>query len=374
IIDTLTIAIYLVGAVQGIVYGIILLRSTRVNKLANRILAILIFLFAYRLLVQTARLFQLGDYDIWYYFMLDLSWVTGALLYFYVLAQVYPTFKLKRSDLIHLLPVCIQIICSVFVRLQNLYWDDTRESLTWLGYWGYVVWMNYSTIYIIASILIIVYAYKSEKLLPPASSVAIVDPRRITWLRRILLSFRVYFSIVLAVLVVDFLVYRVSLGNEYYYFTRFYYYPFFIGISLLTYWIGLEGFKRKDWEPTRIKPDLPSEKREELAELADRINQLMETQKVYTNPQLTVGLLAELLAVKPYLVSQCLREIFQTKFTDYVNEKRVEELQRLLKDPVHNNLTLLALAMNAGFNSKSSFNRAVKKHLGVVPKELRTEE
>ena len=85
--------------------------------------------------------------------MLDLSWATGPLIYFYVKALLYPSFHLKKRDYLHFLPVLFQLCFSIFVRLQNLYWEEgSRESLSWLGYWGYVVWMNYSTIYLIDSL------------------------------------------------------------------------------------------------------------------------------------------------------------------------------------------------------------------------------
>ena len=161
----LVILILPIGAVQGIVFSVILFKSTERNKTANRILASILLLLSYRLLVQTLRLFGLGHYDGWYYVMIDLSWVHGALLYFYTKAQTQPNFRFSRKDLIHFLPVVLQVIISVFVRLQNLYWDGTKESLSWLGYHAYIVWMNNSTIYIVASILIIFYAYQSKKLL-----------------------------------------------------------------------------------------------------------------------------------------------------------------------------------------------------------------
>jgi enoyl-[acyl-carrier protein] reductase/trans-2-enoyl-CoA reductase (NAD+) len=71
------------------------------------------------------RLFDIGYYDSWYYVMIDLSWIHGALIYFYTKAQTQPYLKFKRKDWLHFLPVIIQITISVFVRLQNLYWDGT---------------------------------------------------------------------------------------------------------------------------------------------------------------------------------------------------------------------------------------------------------
>ncbi|MEO1451905.1 MAG: AraC family transcriptional regulator, partial [Bacteroidota bacterium] len=124
------ILVLAIGSIQGIVYSLILFKSTHHNKTANRILATILILLSYRLLVEILRLFGLGHYDEWYYLMLDLSWIHGALIYFYTKAQTQPRIRFSQKHLIHLLPVVIQIIVSIFVRLQNLYWDGTRESLT----------------------------------------------------------------------------------------------------------------------------------------------------------------------------------------------------------------------------------------------------
>lgn len=77
------------------------------------------------------------------------------------------------------------------------------------------------------------------------------------------------------------------------------------------------------------------------------------------------------MGIKSYLVSKCLNEIIDKKFNDYINEYRVKEVQQLLKNAENKKYTLLSLAMEAGFNSKSSFNRAVKKQLGITPNKLK---
>ncbi|MEO1435696.1 MAG: AraC family transcriptional regulator, partial [Bacteroidota bacterium] len=173
-----------IGCCQGLIYGGILFRSVKVNKTANRILSMLLFLLSYRLWVQIMRLFGLGYYDTWYYFMVDLSWVHGALLYFYTKAQTQPDFRWSRNHWWHFLPVIFQVGFSVFVRLQNLYWDGTRESLSWLGYWGYVIWMNNSTIYLVASVLIIYYSYRSLKLLRAVDNDLEIAAVKLQWIRR----------------------------------------------------------------------------------------------------------------------------------------------------------------------------------------------
>lgn len=372
-IGTVIVVIILcAGALQGIIYGSILYK-TQANKIANQILAVILFLLSYRLIVQSMRLFGLGYYDGWYYIMIDLSWIHGALIYFYTKAQVEQGFKIRRRNLIHFIPVVIQVCFSVFVRLQNLYWDGTRESLSWLGYWGYVAWMNNSTIYVIASSLIIYYSYKSQKAINRAVGELTVEEHKIVWIRRIIQSFKYYFSLVLIVLLADFLIFNFIYDESYFYFIRFYYYPFFIGIAALTYWIGLEGFSRRKVSLHVKKAELSPEEKEKLKEIEMLINTAMQEQKLYKNQQISLNSLSEKLELKPYLVSKCLSEIINKRFNDYINEFRVKEVQALMKDPANDKYTLLSLAMDAGFNSKSSFNRAVSKHLGISPSELKRE-
>ncbi len=317
------------------------------------------------------RLFGLGYYDTWYYFHLDYSWVNGALLFFYVKSQLFPDFKFDRKDLVHLIPLAIQIPISIFVRFQNFYWDGTRESLSWAGYWGYVVWMNYPSIYVIASLLIIIYAYKALLLIRNPESGKGLNQKRLSWIKRILGAFAIYFSLVLSILIVDLLIYNVALGNNYFYFTRFFYYPFFGGLALLTYWLGMEGFRRKDDPGLVQKAELSNEERMQLEALSQKLKTQMQEEKWYSEPELSLSDLAERLDVKPYLLSRCFSEILNQRFSDYVNVLRVNEVESKLRDPENEKYTLLSLAMDAGFNSKSSFNRAVQKHLGLSPNELR---
>ncbi|NRB64697.1 MAG: helix-turn-helix transcriptional regulator [Saprospiraceae bacterium] len=369
---TILITILLaLGSIQGLIYGFILLKSTKYNKLANRILAIILFLLSYRLSIQIMRLFGLGYYDSWYYIMIDISWVYGALIYLYTRAQTQSNYKISRKDGIHFLPVTIQIVCSVFVRLQNLYWDGTRESLSWLGYYGYVLWMNNSTIYVVASILIIVYAFKSQKLLHSVDEKFEIDTTKLAWIKRIVKAFLVYFSLVLIVLLADLLIYKSINDESYFYFTRFYYYPFFIGIAIITYWIGLEGFSRRNDPELIIKTTINAEHLERLKSISRKLEQAMEIDKLYKDQELSLNSIAEQLNIKPYLISKSLSEIYNKRFNDYVNEYRVKEVQSLLQNSNNSKYTLLSLAMEAGFNSKSSFNRAVKKQFGISPKELK---
>jgi YesN/AraC family two-component response regulator len=97
----------------------------------------------------------------------------------------------------------------------------------------------------------------------------------------------------------------------------------------------------------------------------------MAESKVYQDPNLSLHSLAAHLGVKPYLVSQCLKEVMETRFNDFINRFRIEALKHRLRDPGKAHYTLLSLAFESGFNSKASFQRAVKKFEGVSPSALR---
>ena len=360
-----------IGAMQGLIFGMVLYKTELHNKTANRILAILLILLSYRLLVQILRLFGLGSYDIWYYFMLDLSWVHGALIYFYVLAQTNPNFRITKSHLWHFIPLVIQVSFSAFVRVQNLYWDGTKESLSWLGYWGYWLWMNQPTIHVVASILIISYALLAEKKLKSQSDTTHLDAESFNWLKRIVTVFKYYFMIVLIILLADMIFIKATTNQHYFYFIRFYYYPFFIGISILTYWIGVEGFSRRKIQKIKPKPHIGVEKTAQLKQIAKDLDDVMNNDRIYLDPELNLHKMAHHLNIKPYLVTQSLNIIVKTKFNDYVNGYRIKEVKRLLNKPEKKRLNLLTIAFEAGFNSKSSFNRSVKNQLGIHPSELR---
>ncbi len=368
--SVLIVLILSIGLVQGLIFGIVLFKSKSPNQVSNRILGIILLLLSYRLLVQIMRLFGLGYYDTWYYFMVEMNWAYGALIYFYAKSKTQANFKFTKQDWLHFIPVAIQVCFSVFVRLQNLYWDGTRDSLSWLGYYGYVIWMNNSTIYVIASMLIILYTYRALQLFK-SPRLTRAQMLKLVWVKRIIRSFLLYFSFVLLILIADLLIHQLATGSSYYYFTRFYYYPFFVGIAGLTYWIGLEGFSRRN-EPTISTPQ-PSiaQDLEKLRSISTQLKLAMEEEKLYKNPNLSLNSLANHLGIKPYLISKSLSEVYGKRFNDYINEYRVKEVQTLLQDPSNARYTLLSLAMDAGFNSKSSFNRAVKKHLGITPNQLK---
>lgn len=369
-LTTFLVVVLSMGLTQGSIFAVILWKKSDQGRSANRYKAILLLVLSYGLLNQVLRLFDIGYYDIWYHLTLDLNWSYGPLLYLYVKAQTVPDFKFSKSDRWILVPIIVQIVCSVYVRSQNFFWDGTRESLSWLGYYGYVFWRNYSTVPIIASLLIIFFSRKSLQLLR-TMDLNRVDKENYRWVSNLIYAFGAYYVVVLVILVVDLGVYTTTISKDYFYFTRFYYYPFFIGTAILIYWFGISSVIRGDQRLLKVRKKMSNEERGLLEEVARQLDGVMKEEKAFKDPQLTLATLSNKLDIKPYILTRTLNEIMHRSFADYVNEFRVKEIESLIQEPANDKYTLLHLAYSAGFNSKSSFNRAVKKHLGVSPSELK---
>lgn len=362
-LDILLAVVLSAGAIQGLVYGFILWRNKTANRTANRFLAAILFFFSYRLVVEILKIFGIGFYDLWYHIFLEYNWIYGALIYFFVKAYVTPKFKLSpKKDWIHFLPVGIEFIWSNFIKSQNFFWDGTRESLSWLGYWGYVVWMHYPTMYIICGLLIIFYSFKAEKVLKSTMGVRLTKAK---WILNVLRALRIYAVFFIVVVLIDLLFFD-------YAFNKFYWYPLFIGLALITYVLGILGFSRRNEAIVKSEVLFSDKEQEQLTTIGINMKKLMHDEKVFKDPELTLASLSQKLGVKTYLTTRFLNHIEGKKFNDYINELRIEELKSVLADPKNNKYTLLSLAHEVGFNSKASFNRAVKKITGSSPSDLKS--
>jgi AraC-like DNA-binding protein len=97
----------------------------------------------------------------------------------------------------------------------------------------------------------------------------------------------------------------------------------------------------------------------------------MKEQKPFTDGELSLQKLAESLSIPPHHLSQIINERLGQTFSDFINSYRVEEAKQRLLDPRFKHLSLLGIAVDVGFNSKSSFNAVFKKHTNMTPSEFR---
>jgi AraC-like DNA-binding protein len=110
---------------------------------------------------------------------------------------------------------------------------------------------------------------------------------------------------------------------------------------------------------------------DDAAELEARLRAAMTDDHLYTRPGLTLAELADAVAATPHEVSQILSVRLQCNFYAFVNEHRVAHAKAALADPARRDVSVLDLAFEAGFRSKSTFNSAFRKATGVTPTAFR---
>lgn len=112
----------------------------------------------------------------------------------------------------------------------------------------------------------------------------------------------------------------------------------------------------------------------QITGLAEKIVVLLEKEKLYQEPDLTLQQLAGRLESTIHHLSQAINDGLGKNFYDLVNGYRVEEAKRLLLDPKNSSFTILSVGFEAGFNSKTTFNTVFKKFTGQTPTEYRAEQ
>jgi len=96
----------------------------------------------------------------------------------------------------------------------------------------------------------------------------------------------------------------------------------------------------------------------------------MEADKLYLEPELNIGNVANELNIHAHQLSKLINTQLNKNFFEFVNAYRVEAFKKLATDPRNKHISILGLAMDAGFNSKATFNRIFKNSTGLTPSEF----
>ena len=162
------------------------------------------------------------------------------------------------------------------------------------------------------------------------------------------------------------------------------YYPLRLGSAVLIYWVGYQAFFQyivlKDRIVLRgkirkerydilasedVKKQLPNTEREEG--VFQKIDQYIQDNQRYLDPNLSLEKLAEELAVSTSSLSRIINSYSRQNFSDYINSLRVADAKKFLKSDEFSSYTIVAIGLECGFNSKSTFYAAFKKLTGSTP-------
>jgi len=120
-----------------------------------------------------------------------------------------------------------------------------------------------------------------------------------------------------------------------------------------------ERYKKSGLKEENIQPQL------------ERLMKYMVEEKPFLNPELTIQDLSNQINISKHHLTQIINISLNKNFFNFINEYRVEEVKRKLCDSKFSHLTLLAIAFESGFNSKSSFNNIFKQSTGLTPSDYK---
>ena len=373
-------AITALGAAQGFLLALALLGLKKGRVAATRLLAAFM---AVTSLVILSGLVTSTKYILLYPHLVQLAtpfhFLFGPLIFLYISVSTSEK-RLRRVDLLHFVPF---LLCAGYY--APLYFQSRANKLNYiesaLQNYPPTEWLVRSALlliqavpYLVVSVLIVASQPRKVRYLNPA-----IVKNQLFWLRtliamlllvsaagifRLLFNFRVE-SILLVPLCFSVLIYVA-------------------GYMALKHPYALAGIdeplpfnpplEREEVETSTLpvkkyeKSNLTSERSDEYLK---RLLNWMETEKPYISGDLTLQKLAASLSIPASHLSQIINERLEQNFFDFINRYRVQEVQRLFEDPSKKHYSLLAIAEEVGFNSKSTFNSAFKKFANMTPSEFR---
>lgn len=293
----------------------------------------------------------------------------GPLHYLYVRFMTHSGRRFKKQDWLHFLPFVIfkayMLPFHVSSAAEKL---RIMQSIAEAGKPFALIFFEEAiviqgNIYMILSLLLLEKYSRAIK-----DSFSSIDKINLSWLRNITIGTA---GIWLLVFILDILpLINVELSREPDIFIA-------LAASFFIYIMGYLSLRQQEILAADVnltpgakyqKSGLSSEQAENYL---NRLRQFMESKKIYIKNDLTLNELAERLAVPAHHLSQIINDRLQQNFYDFVNHYRVEEAKKRLIDPRCRHLTILAIAYEVGFSSKSVFNAAFKKHANMTPSQFK---
>jgi AraC-like DNA-binding protein len=296
----------------------------------------------------------------------------GPFLFLYVDTLTSGRQRLRPTDALHLLPFVAFSVYVTLVLPRIGFGSSPSVSVFQL------------TVVITAAILVSVPIYALMALgrlrRHDAYTVDRYSERRgrdLSWLKKIVLALLVVWGVVITVVISAVVAPGLlPAGSRHQMMTA---------VTLFIYAIGYFGWRqfavvdpadREDREergaeePREEAPryDRSGLKGSDIESLVERLEAHLDQDRPYLEPGVTLREIAANLDTTPNHLSQAINQGMGKSFHDLINERRVETFKRLALDPANDHRTLLAVAFDSGFSSKSSFNRVFKQIAGVSPR------
>lgn len=295
----------------------------------------------------------------------------GPLLYLYVLYSIKNDDQLNAKDYWHFLPVLI-----IYLYMCRFYFFYSVEEKRLVDKGMINDFDTFSNILLVALVIsgmaYSIYAYKLlnkyKQLLD--NNFSNTERINLNWLKSFIGGIGLIFLTVVIVLVTrDLMEFTFPFNLDYIFYTML-----VLAITTLGYFgirhenIFVDNLMFGGIEESKVSYKKSGLKEAVAATKYNALLDIMLTQQPYLEPKLTLNTLAQRLDISPNHLSQIINQFEQQNFNDFINKYRIEEFINRASQDSH--LTFLALALESGFNSKSTFNAVFKKHKGLTPSQF----
>ncbi|HEX8023841.1 helix-turn-helix domain-containing protein, partial [Mucilaginibacter sp.] len=350
----------------GMGFAALLWFARKTNRSANRFLAVVLAIAALwiaRILAIDIRLETYIPY--WSRLPMRFLLAFGPLNFFYVLRQTLPLYKFRIKDLLHFIPVLLEL--GIHLLEVN---ESIRTGAT--TYETLIFRQLNPALHLMAFISIIIYLYLSHRLIENFyQRIKFNQGDRyryeMRWLHHLLAGFGLLWLFWVLFTATDYFYYHHELGIHAYY-------PLYLLLMILTIRTASIAFLRPEVSLPAVAPAfLKTAPPQELKDKGIWLKKVLKANLYYLDPELNLRSLAEKLSLYPNELSRIINTVLKKSFSDFINEYRVVEVSRKMQDPAYDHITLLGIAFESGFNSKTTFNRTFKQMTGKSPAEYKSE-
>jgi len=297
------------------------------------------------------------------------SLLFGPLVYFYLSSQLNQSFSFTKKEVLHFVPYFIYVIYSLAFFIQGPEAVSKQQNSTVDLVLSYVLiaTLLLSYIYYFSQSLQLYRQYKNWSIQQFSNTYLI----NFNWFRNFIFAMIFWLSFREIMNLID----------------AFYDLPFYqdwwwnLGLVAVSIYIGLTGYTqiqtpRINFNPNtdennnmvEVATEIDVKTSAKQQSIAAEITHLMESRQLFLNPDLSLNELSKHANASSSDLSAAINQVFKKNFNDYINHLRIDTFIALCSEKENANYTMLSIAYDSGFNSKATFNRALKKSKGVSPK------
>jgi len=371
--------IFLIAAFNAIFFSILLLQKKPREFHDNILISWLLYLGIF---IAIYSFYSHGLFT--HFYLLSISFISlfllqGIFLYIYVLALIQYKKKINKRNFLHLVPFLLfnlyLLIISFFPEISK----SIRLDYTQIGINPPFLFIIFLIITLLSGPLYFLFSLRLLKKhdINLFNNFSFSENINLKWLRYLVFIFGLIWTALIIITVIHhiFNLFSMAFCTD----------GLFLSLSVLVILIGYFGLKQKvifsnDFKneqnlliESKIKYSGSLLKDSESEQYIDRINNLMVSSKPFLDPNLTLPQLANKLDISTHYLSQIINEKFHLNFFNFINQYRVEEVKVRINDLRFENYSLLGIALDSGFNSKSSFNRIFKNFTNQTPSQYKSD-